>query len=190
MTKFIWTIRIVAFSVATLFLAHLISDHDDHNHTKSTLGRHPAPLQLTSFDGKSWDTDKYAGKIRVINFWATWCPPCIQELPILNHLAKAYHNQVQFIGATIHSPAKEVAATTTKFRLAYPLAKVTSEETARWNAEHLPKTIILDSSGKVVWTHNGPVTKKLLEHQLDKLTSTPLRRLGGLLKESPINMGP
>lgn len=169
MNKLIWSIRVISFCAASLILGYFISNHDDHDHSGHHAAEYPAALKLESYDGKTWDSDKFAGKIRVINFWATWCPPCLHELPIFNHLAKANHGVAVFIGAVVGSPAKEVAEMVHRFRLAYPIAKVSAQEAERWGAEALPKTVILNESGKVVWEKQGPIKEKDLNQALEDI---------------------
>ena len=57
-------------------------------------------------DGKSVDTKEWRGKVLVVNFWASWCPPCVEEMPTLDKLQAEFKNQnVLFVGIGIDSPS-------------------------------------------------------------------------------------
>ena len=67
---------------------------------------HKAPInhQISLLNGSQVTIRYLLNKPMVINFWATWCPPCHEELPMLNHLAKKYDQKVTFLGLAIDSP--------------------------------------------------------------------------------------
>ena len=80
---------------------------DDASHP-ATSGAGAIPLPAFSFndlDGASRSSDEWKGKILVINFWATWCPPCREEMPLFTEIQEKYDAQgVQFIGIAIDDP--------------------------------------------------------------------------------------
>ncbi len=57
-----------------------------------------AQLELTYLDGTPFDTSVFLGKPVFLNIWATWCPPCVTEMPILDELAKEYEDKISIIG--------------------------------------------------------------------------------------------
>jgi thiol-disulfide isomerase/thioredoxin len=113
----------------------------------------PAPqFTLKDFEGRVERLKDYKGKIVVINFWATWCAPCLAEIPEFVRLQRRYRNQgVQIIGVTYppvnRSRARRLAA---KFRINYPLLFGTRRIAALYGVTNaLPVTIIVGRQGKL-----------------------------------------
>jgi len=113
----------------------------------------PAPqFALKNFEGRVAPLKDYKGKIVVINFWATWCAPCLAEIPEFARLQRRYRNQgVQIIGVTYppvnRSRARRLAA---KFRINYPLLFGTRRIAALYGVTNaLPVTIIVGRQGKL-----------------------------------------
>jgi thiol-disulfide isomerase/thioredoxin len=128
-------------------------------------GRHPlevgkpAPdLHLVSYDGKAWDLSRFAGKPVVVNFWGTWCPPCLQELPHFADASRRYADEMVFIGAAVKSPPEDVFRIIRRFDIDYPIAAVDGHTSARWEARTLPSTYLLNDRHEVVWSISGSIT--------------------------------
>lgn len=69
------------------------------------VGQPAPPLTLHTLDGKAISTDSLRGKVVILTFWATWCAPCRQELPILSAYAKAHASQgLRVLGFSLDSP--------------------------------------------------------------------------------------
>ena len=111
---------------------------------------------------------QWKGKVLVVNFWATWCPPCLAEIPEFIHLQKQYEKQgVQIIGIAIDQKSK-VQAYAKDVGMNYPvlLGDLAGIELARRTGNPqggLPYTLIVDRSGNVVATQLGTLSKEKLE---------------------------
>jgi len=100
----------------------------------------------------------YRGKVVLINFWATWCPPCRAEMPLLIELQKEYgRDGLQIIGVTYQpEPLAHVRSFTRKLKVNYPVALGTPETKAAFSPdETLPLTIIIDREGTIRGTIAG-----------------------------------
>jgi thiol-disulfide isomerase/thioredoxin len=121
-------------------------------------------FDLTDIQGKRHRLADYYGRWVVLNFWATWCVPCIQEIPEIA-LFRREHGEVAVIGVAID--AEDVAKTTqfaAKVGHDYPL--VLSDDRVEQQlgpVRALPTTRIYDPSGKIVYDKAGRVDRKLLE---------------------------
>ena len=110
--------------------------------------------------GKSEEMKQWKGRPLVLNFWATWCAPCVEEMPELTALQQELHpEKIQILGIGIDNPAS-VSAFADKYKIAYPLyvAGMEGSELSRQlgnQAGGLPFTVLIDASGKVKKTYLG-----------------------------------
>ena len=109
----------------------------------------------------------------VVNVWATWCAPCLQELPDFVAAAEAYAGRVRFIGLAIESAPADVARVVSLRHIPYDIAMMSDPGAHAWNATALPSTYILDASGKVRWSMRGATSRSVLDAQLAPLLAAP-----------------
>jgi len=125
-------------------------------------------LRLPDVSGKDQSLAQWQDKVVIVNFWATWCGPCREEIPVLLRVqAKHASNGVQVVGISIDSVDK-VREFAIEYRIAYPLVMGTMDTvdlTRRLGnkAAGLPYTIVLDRTGRVVKTHLGGISEVELE---------------------------
>ncbi|WP_245898496.1 TlpA family protein disulfide reductase [Polynucleobacter rarus] len=121
--------------------------------------------------GENVNSQAWKNKILVINFWASWCPPCVEEMPMLSAFnQKLDNNTVQMIGIGIDSPSnlRQFLQNTT---VTYPIL-LGGLEGSNWmkrlgNSQGaLPYTVILNPDGKILLTKLGKITEKELESVL------------------------
>jgi thiol-disulfide isomerase/thioredoxin len=119
---------------------------------------------------------RWKGKPLVVNFWAPWCAPCVQEMPELDQLAAASAAQgINVIGIGIDSPSN-IAAFAGKLKISYPLyvAGMSGTDLARGFGNSnggLPYTVLIGADGKVVKTYLGKLKFDELKADLAKLKS-------------------
>ncbi len=131
-----------------------------------------AALTLPDLEGKPQPLAQWRGKKWVVNFWATWCTPCREEMPMLASLAKQYGSEVQFIGIGIDEAA-EMAKFARETPVPYPLlvgGNDIIELTSKLGnqAMALPFTVVLDESGKVLGQHMGKVSEEQIKGMLSR----------------------
>lgn len=132
---------------------------------------------LRDASGKAQALAQWRGKTLVVNFWASWCPPCREEMPGFSRLqAKHAANGVQFVGIALDSE-ENVKAFTSQFPVAYPLllGGETGTDLARrlGNARLvLPYTVLLGPAGETRWIRAGG----LAERELDALLQQASKR--------------
>jgi len=129
----------------------------------ATMPQQPT-LKLTTLDGKPYDLASQRGHWMIINFWATWCVPCIKEMPDISKFVAA-HKNVSAIGlAYDDSDPAEIKAFIDKHPVVYPIAQVTLDKPLKDFDEPrgLPTTYVIDPEGKVAKLIVGPVNAAAL----------------------------
>lgn len=129
---------------------------------------------LTSPDGKPQTLTALKGQPIVVNFWASWCGPCVEEMPALSQLHHEYAGKgIQFVGLGVDSE-KNVQAFLQKVKVAYPVyvTGFGGAELARAlgdTAAALPFTVIIDAKGAIRSTKLGQIDPKAIKETLDAL---------------------
>ena len=132
-----------------------------------------APLwELKDLDGKTVKLSDFKGKVVLLNFWATWCPPCRQEIPDLVALQNQYKDQgLVVIGVSVdqNGPAA-VKSFATRMKINYPIV-MGDEKTAvaYGNIEAIPTTFFIDRAGNVAGAHRGGATQSMFEEAVKPL---------------------
>ena len=130
-------------------------------------------FDLTDTQGKRHQLAEYKGRWVVVNFWATWCVPCIQEIPEIAQFQRE-HPQVRVIGIAMDAEnAGKVKQFAQKVGHDYPLVLSNAKVEAQMGEpKALPWTQIYDPSGKRVYNRAGRVTRKSLEEATHSKPST------------------
>ena len=124
--------------------------------------------------GKTQNLKQYQGNIIVLNFWATWCPPCREEMPELTQLHQEYqHKNVMILGIALDE-LNLVQEFLQSSPVSYPIYVAANPEMDLSDQlgndkSVLPYTVIIDANGQVIKTYFGRITKSLLETAINSL---------------------
>lgn len=122
-------------------------------------------------EGETQSLEQWRGKLLVVNFWATWCPPCREEMPELSQFHERYQDKgIVVLGIATDDVAK-IREFSKETKVSYPLLAGDMDAVNLGNALGnnkgiLPYTVILDRDGKVVKTYFGRVNSVMLEEAL------------------------
>ncbi len=137
--------------------------------TNELAGVAPA-FTLTNLDGKSISLADFRGKVVVLDFWATWCPPCRKEIPDFIDLQNEYGSRgVQIVGIALDEPER-VRAFARQNGMNYPVLLGSDVVTMRYGGiEGIPTTFIIDKSGKIANKFEGFRPREVFESEIKKL---------------------
>lgn len=107
-------------------------------------------LALSDIDGRRYDASELVGKVVVINFWSTWCRPCLHELPAIDRLAKTLGDRGQVLAVAVGDSIEAVRAYRERSGLSIPLIADEDKTLAdQWSVIAVPSTFVLDPSGRI-----------------------------------------
>ncbi len=129
----------------------------------------PVDLELTDIEGKQFKLSDYRGKWVVLNYWATWCPPCLEEIPelVLYHEAhKDSDGVVIGIDMEMLQPRVLEQFVDDNF-ISYPIVPLVEDMPAFDNVDNFPTTYLIDPDGIAVVKHVGSVTADAIEEFIE-----------------------
>lgn len=135
-------------------------------------------LKLHGINGQEWDVKSLRGNVVVLNFWATWCGPCIEELAYLNELAASEFKKGKpvILGVNFKESASKVQAFANEHKFDYLIFMDKSGENfKRWADGVLPTTVLIDRRGRPRWRIVGELNR----------TDTSLKKAIETLLEEP-----
>ena len=135
------------------------------------LGQRRPDFTLSDSNGIPVSASDFEGDVWLVNFWATWCTPCVEEMPMLSRLQQEYAGQgVKIVGIALDDAqrARDFAA---GMAISYPIlvgqadVVITGRRYGN-NTGMLPFSVLIDANGIIQWTRLGPLTREELQHQI------------------------
>ncbi len=168
--------KLVLFAIVALFAVSAGSFVSMQRESPASTGPNTGPSaaaeifytqRLPDALGNERAMSEHRGKVVVINFWATWCVPCVEEIPTFSRVHAEHAGMVAFVGLGIDSPSN-IASFNARFKPSYPLVAAGAEgtELARAFGDHagaLPYTVVLGTDGRVIASRLGRVDEATLQ---------------------------
>jgi thiol-disulfide isomerase/thioredoxin len=153
------------------------------------LLREPVPVgdvTMETLDGQTMSTRDWQGKVTLVNFWATWCGPCREEIPDLIKLQERYRDQLLVVGiSTDEGDPSLVQAFADEMEMNYPVVMATDELNRQFPGVFaLPTSFVVDPQGRIVQTHVGLISPAVFEQEVRHLTSLPTTVTVDLIDEN------
>ncbi|MEN6532756.1 MAG: TlpA disulfide reductase family protein [Bryobacteraceae bacterium] len=147
---------IVLIGVLVVALGYVIAD--SFREKIVTVGDTAPDFTVSTEGGRTVTRSNFGGKLLVLNFWATWCPPCIEELPSLDEFQRRLAaDGVVVLGVSVDRSETAYRQFLQKARVSFLTARDPSASiSASYGTFRYPETYIIDGSGKVVLKHIGP----------------------------------
>jgi thiol-disulfide isomerase/thioredoxin len=138
--------------------------------TPSTPAPEPilAPdFTLSALDGTTYTLSQLSDGWVIINFWATWCAPCVEEMPLFQQITDDY--AVTILGVNMREEMAEVQAFIEQHNIRYPILLNPDDDTLiAYNVVGLPQTLIIAPGGELVYRSFGPVTIEEISEVLER----------------------
>jgi peroxiredoxin len=152
------TDRVLLALLAVLFGTFLYTIRHSFEQRIVEAGDSAPSFAITTDSGKQITKSDFGGKLLVLNFWATWCPPCVEEMPSLNEFARQVSKDgVVVLGVSIDQNEQTYKQFLQQNRLAFETARDPEADIAAdYGTFKWPETYVINSEGKVVEKHIGP----------------------------------
>lgn len=155
---------VAALVIGALALVEVFTNGDGPD---GRQGRRPPPLPSEVLTQPRVTLASLEGRPAVVNFWASWCGPCIKEAPELRRFARGLHGRATLVGVDWNDQLSGAREFIRKSRWTFPnLRDADGTIGNRWGLSGLPNTFVLDEGGRVVRVLRGPQTHSTLEHAL------------------------
>jgi peroxiredoxin len=120
-------------------------------------GQSAPDFALKSSDGENLRLSEYRGDVVMVNFWATWCGPCRQEMPLLDELYSRYQRVgFSLLGVNIDDNSNKAMNMVSELGVSFPVLFDTSKEVSKlYEVEAMPVTVLIDRAGTIRYVHHG-----------------------------------
>jgi thiol-disulfide isomerase/thioredoxin len=136
------------------------------------LGTELKPFDLRTVDGEPVSHRSWEGRVLLVNFWATWCKPCLKEIPDLSKVYERYKARgLVMLGVMTDDPDNNTLLNfQSDNEMTYPVVRANSDILVSYSYPGaLPTTFVFDRGGKQVYSHVGPLHVEQLERMLEPL---------------------
>ena len=175
-------IILIILTIAAIFIAQtpfskeetIIGEPQNNENTGLGIGNSAPDFILKSIEGKSVQLSSFRGKKSVVvNFWATWCPPCREEMPAFEEIYIGNRGKLEILGINLQESERAI----NNFVKSYPvtfslLLDPNSEAKGLYNVFTQPVTYFIDKNGIIVDKKFGPLTQQEIEDKFGKLDAS------------------
>lgn len=169
--RVIWVVTSLAAIGLVIVLIGLLPEPKDAAlvEGRAATGAHAPSVEMVDFSGETVSLAQYEGTPVVVNFWATWCPFCVAEMPDFEKVNQATGNDVQFIGVNLQDDASAADALAIETGVTYTLAR--DPQGVVYNAfggVAMPTTVFIDADGVVREIATGALTESQLSGKIEQ----------------------
>ena len=131
---------------------------------------HDAAMDFELVDGTTLNSSDFEGKATVVNYWATWCGPCVREIPAFNKISKEKSDEVQFIGISLDNKVSAVHQFFNRLKIEYPVAHGDLRLTELTGPiRSIPTTLFFDREGNYAGKVVGSISERRMLKKIESL---------------------
>ena len=165
---------LVALALGLLWMAPAIEHYESLDPGDLAAVGRPAPLQFTLKDMNGVDVklESFRGKVILLNFWATWCSPCVYEIPGLVELQTRYRDDLVVLGVSIDDTPEALKPYASKMQMNYPVLvglERQDVQDAYGPMFGIPVSVFIDRTGTIARRHSGIASKEEMEDWIKAL---------------------
>lgn len=166
-----WVVGLLAVIAAVALIMNSIAEQAAQQ--DKNAGQGAPPFALRTLGGGSVSLAQHKGKVVVLDFWATWCAPCVEEMPHLVKVVKELEPDVAFVAINQDDPGSDsvverFASKTTPGLTPY-VAFADDEVVANYGISQLPTMVIIDREGKIAQTYTGFADESTLRKRITRV---------------------
>ncbi|MBT3606007.1 MAG: TlpA family protein disulfide reductase [Candidatus Latescibacteria bacterium] len=164
-----FTLGFLALAFIIIWESYAVSNADSSNNVQ----KRAPDFELLNLEGKSVSLSDHNGKIRIVDFWATWCPPCRAEIPHFNALTQRYPELV-ILGIALDREGPQVVKSfAEEFKVQYPLLMGNIKTVQAFgNIESIPTTFVIDQKGFIIRKYVGYRSQEVFEADIQTLMNS------------------
>ena len=148
---------------------------DPNQFLLTDVGALAPPFTLKTFDDREITLSKFRGKVVLLDFWATFCAPCITALPELQALQSRYSSRgFTVLGLTVDDRPNLVKKATERSKVSYPIVRSTPDVWNAYKVNALPALVLVGKDGRIVKRFGGEADKQLMIEAIEKELAAPL----------------
>lgn len=168
-------VQIVILFLILVLGGYAISTSVSGSNGKPKEGDQAPSFELLGLDGQVHTSEEYKGKALVINFWGTWCEPCVKEMPALQAQADKWKDEgVQFIGINVGEDQMTVDHFVKQVGVTFPIMLDRDKNSVRdYGISPMPTTFFVSNTGKISTIHIGQLDLDTLDAQISQLAKQP-----------------
>ncbi len=131
---------------------------------------HDAAMDFKLVDGTTLNSSNFEGKVTVVNYWATWCGPCVREIPAFNKISKEKSDEVQFVGISLDNKLNAVHQFFNRLQIEYPVTHGDLRLTELTGPiRSIPTTLFFDREGNYAGKVVGSISERRLLKKIESL---------------------
>jgi thiol-disulfide isomerase/thioredoxin len=131
-------------------------------------------IQLNLVDGSNFDFSEHVGVPMLVNIWASWCNPCVEEIPLLEDVSRIYNDQLIVVGINSGELRSTVSNFIEEYEITYPIGMDTDYAiTSGLGINVLPTTYLVDRNGNIIEVYFGPLDRDTINDYLVELGIQP-----------------
>ncbi|MEX2416168.1 MAG: redoxin domain-containing protein [Paenibacillaceae bacterium] len=161
-------VLIAIFAVGGFTLADNLFSED----TIPQEGSKAPEFTLPGIDGQEYQLSDYKGKVVVLNFWGTYCPPCVEEMPLIqNYYEKYADKNVEILAINENDPLVSVKAFIRQYKLTLPILLDKDVVRREYGVMNYPTTVFINENGKIEMIFEGAMDEAFLSSTLAAMTT-------------------